>query len=707
VFGRAPKIHLSVLVALILLLKSYGYRLQAYGLLSSREGVVFGATYTDLYARLPVLNILAVIALICALLFLSNIFIKNWKLPVAGIGVLIIVSFLGGTVYPGLVQKFQVVPNEIVKETPYIKRNIQYTRKAYKLQDIEVKEFPASSDLTLAQLQKNPLTIDNIRLWDHRPLLATYQQLQGIRTYYKFVDVDVDRYTIGGKYRQVMLSARELDYESLPSKIWINEHLSFTHGYGICLSPVNTFTGEGMPEFFIKDIPPVESSNFEIDRPEIYYGEITNDYVIVKTKSKEFDYPSGEENIYSSYEGNGGIEISSILRKLVFALRFSSLKILLNTDITGESRVMYYRRVKERLKKICPFMEFETDPYIVISEGKLYWICDGYTVTNLYPYSQPITGKINYIRNSVKAVVNAYSGNVSFYISDENDPLIMTYSRIFPGVFMPLEQMPSDLKAHIRYPEEFFKIQSAIYGIYHMEDPQIFYNKEDVWNIPNEIFERSEQPMEPYYIIMRLPGENKEEFILMQPFTPMNKNNLSAWLCAKCDQPNYGKLVVFKFPKKELIYGPMQIEARIDQDAEISQQLSLWGQIGSDVIRGNLLVIPIENSLLYIEPLYLKAERGQLPELKRIIAAFGNRIVMEKDLYSALRKVFGGAPASSSFAQKLEKGVQSISELADEAMKHFRRAQDSHRQDNWAGFGEELKKVGELLEKLNKSTKEK
>jgi uncharacterized protein len=395
--------------------------------------------------------------------------------------------------------------------------------------------------------------------------------------------------------------------------------------------------------------------------------------------------------------------MSSILRRVAFALKFSSIKIILNTDINRDSRIMYYRGVKERLNKICPFIAFDRDPYIVVSAGRLYWLCDGYTVSSSYPYSQPVSGDINYIRNSVKAVVDAYDGSVNLYVSDRDDPVIRTYCGMFPGVFKPLEEMSADLKAHLRYPEEMFKMQTAIYSIYHMDEPQNFYNKEDVWNIPNEVFEQGEQPIEPYYIILKLPGEDREEFMLMQPLTPMSKSNLAAWFCVRCDYPGYGKLTAFRFPKKELVYGPMQIEARIDQDPVISQQLSLWGQRGSQVIRGNLLVIPIENSLIYIEPLYLKAERGQLPELKWIIVAYKNHIAMEEDLPTALKKALTGAETTVDNVENIPSRQQSVSELASEALKHFNKAGDFTRKNDWSGFGEELKKVGDLLEKLKQT----
>ncbi|MEW6608458.1 MAG: UPF0182 family protein [bacterium] len=707
-FVPAFKIHISILASLIFGLISLGIILRMYELLYSPRGVVFGASWTDIHAYLPVLKILFVLGLITGISFLMNIFFTNWKITIGLCGLMLVIWVLGGRMYPEVIQRLQVAPNEIRMEEPYIKLNIKYTRSAYNLNKIEIKEFPAQETLTLADLKANDMTIKNIRLWDQEPLLSTYGQLQEIRTYYKFVDVDNDRYVINGEYCQVMLSPRELSYEHLPSKIWMNEHLTYTHGYGVCLGPVNKISKEGLPEFMIKDIPPICLTDLKLEKPQIYYGEIPNEYCFVRTNAKEFDYPAGDKNVYITYTGRGDIPVSSLFRKVLLAIRFQEPKILFSTEITNQSKIMYYRGVKERIQKICPFISYDHDPYLVIADGRLYWICDGYTVTNMYPYSEPMYQKAigrasNYIRNSVKVVIDAYDGSMWFYISDSNDPIIQTYARIFPDLFLSLDKMPQDLKNHIRYPVDMFAVQSMMYCAYHMQDAQVFYNKEDLWAIHKKIVGGTTQQMEPYYTIMKLRGEKKEEFILMIPFTPARKDNMIAWLAARCDAPNYGNLLVYTFPKEKLIYGPSQIEARINQDAEISQQLSLWDQRGSNVNRGSLLVIPIENSLLYVEPLYLVAEQGKIPELKRVIVSFGNKIVMAQNLEQALAEIFGGKIVPAQIETKeevIEEKPLSIKELAKQASAHFQNAEKHLQQGDWAGYGEELRKLKEVLKRL-------
>ncbi|MBI1993464.1 MAG: UPF0182 family protein, partial [Deltaproteobacteria bacterium] len=526
-------------------------------------------------------------------------------------------------------------------------------------------------------------------------------------TYYKFVDVDNDRYLIDGTYRQIMLSAREISHQHLPSRIWINEHLTYTHGYGVVFGPVNQVTPEGLPEFFIKDIPPVSVGPLKITRPEIYYGELANDYVFVKTKAQELDYPAGDQNIYTAYTGKGGVPVSSLWRKLLFSARYATLRIALSNDVTRESRILYHRQIQERVMKIAPFITFDRNAYLVIAQGgRLFWIIDGYTTSDRYPYSEPTRRVGNYIRNSVKAVIDAYDGTVSFYLSSPEDPIILAYAKIFPGLLKPLEAMPEDLRAHIRYPEDLFVIQTRMYATYHMQDPQVFYNKEDLLSIPRKAVDGQDREMEPYYTIMRLPGEKKEEFVLLLPFTPNKKDNMRAWLAARSDPPNYGKLTALDFPKAKLVYGPKQIDARIDQDAFISQQLSLWSQRGSQVIRGSMLAIPIEQSLLYVQPLYLAAEKGSLPELKRVIVAFGNQVAMEENLELALQRIFGGraAPVTVQAGQvSASPGVAGADKsLARRAMEHYTRSQEYLRQGNLAGFGEELKKLEALLREMQK-----
>jgi uncharacterized membrane protein (UPF0182 family) len=701
--------HLTVLVAVLFFLGTLGAWIALNEILYSKRGVVFGPGYTDVNTQVGMFKLLMGATVFCGIAILAFAFRRDWRIPAAGLAVFFAVLIVGTGIYPSLVQKLKVVPNEIALEKPYLEKNIQYTNLAYGLDGIKYQEFPAEERLTREDLKRNELTIKNIRLWDHAPLLSTYSQLQEIRTYYKFIDVDNDRYTINGEYRQVMLSPRELSYRALPSRTWINERIIYTHGYGVVLGPVNRISPEGLPEFFIKDIPPVSSADIKITRPEIYYGETSNEYVFVRTKREEFDYPVGEKNVYTQYQGKGGVPLS-FWKKVIFAIRFGSIDILLSNDVTGESRIMYYRKIHDRVSRVAPFVRLDPDSYLVISkQGRLLWILDGYTITDRFPYSEPIPALGNYIRNSVKAVVDAYDGTVSLYTSDPKDPIIQTYAKIFPGVFQPLEQMPDDLRSHIRYPQALLSIQARLYGTYHMQDPQVFYNKEDLWTIPRKAGagQGAEREYQPYYTIMKLPEGKKEEFVVLLPFTPSKKDNMSAWMAGRCDAPHYGEVVVYVFPKQKLVYGPRQIEARIDQEAEISKQLSLWGQRGSQVIRGDLLAIPIEKSILYVEPLYLAAEKSQLPELKRVIVAFGNSLAMEENLELTLQRVFGGEVMKEKTVTKVaatapvEKKKADM-EMAGEALAHYRKAQEFLRQGNFAGFGEEWKKLEEALKALEK-----
>ncbi|MFB3817607.1 MAG: UPF0182 family protein [Candidatus Methylomirabilales bacterium] len=560
-----------------------------------------------------------------------------------------------------------------------------------------------------------------MRLWDHRPLLATYGQLQEIRTYYRFVDVDNDRYSVDGQLRQVMLSPREMSYRHLPSRIWINERLTYTHGYGMVLGPVNRISPEGLPEFWIRDIPPVSAGPLKVTRPEIYYGELSNDYVFVHTKAQELDYPSGDQNVYTRYTGEGGVPVGSFLRKLLLAARFADVKMVLSDDISAESRIMYHRQVEERVRKAAPFLQFERDPYLVIAQGgRLFWMLDGYTTSSRFPYSEPVRGLGNYIRNSVKAVLDAYNGSLAYYVSEPGDPVIKAYAQAFPGLFRPLSAMPADLKAHIRYPQHLLAIQARMFATFHMRDPQVFYNKEDLWTIPRRTVEGQDREMEPYYTIMRLPGEKREEFILLTPFNPARRDNMIAWMAARSDGENYGKILVYNFPKQKLIYGPRQIEARIDQDAFISQQLTLWRQSGSQVVRGSLLAIPIEQSLLYIQPLYLAADQSSLPELKRVIVGYGNHIAMEESLEASLNQIFGAggrgvlARAEAVRAEAARAALPAgqapppaadVRGLADQAWQQYTRAQDLLRQGNFAGYGEEVKRLEGTLKVLRERAK--
>jgi len=705
--------HLLVLGALLLGLKAVGFWLDRFEVLFSPRGFIYGAAYTDVHATLPMLGALAVLAALCAVACLVQIVRPGIRFVAGGLVALGATWVIGLGAYPAMLQRFRVVPNELAAERPFIAHSIRMTRQAYGLDRIVEREFPADEALDARVLERNAPTVKNIRLWDYRPLLRTYAQLQEIRTYYKFQDVDNDRYMIDGEYRQLMLSPRELSYPHLQSRIWINEHLTFTHGYGVVVGPVNRITAEGLPEFLVKDIPPASTPNFpKITRPEIYYGEISNDYALVKTRSQELDYPAGDQNVYTTYAGRGGVVLSSWFRKLLFAMRFAEVKILLSNDLTDESRLMMYRAVGQRVRQIAPFFRYDRDPYIVVTpEGRLVWIIDGYTTTDRYPYSDPVPGLGNYVRNAVKATIDAYDGTVTFYNADDTDPIVRAWGRAFPGLMRPLADMPADLQKHIRYPEDFFAIQARKYATYHMEDPQVFYNKEDLWAVPRRTIEGRDREMEPYYTIMRVPGESKEEFVLLTLFNPARRDNMIAWLAARSDPPNYGRLIVFNFPKQKLVYGPRQIDARIDQDPIISQQLALWNQRGSQVIRGSLLAIPIEESLIYVQPLYLAAsEQGALPELRRVIVAYGNQIAMEPTLEQSLARIFTGMAPTPAAAATPPRAVQipgtpaipqALRSLGQRAWEIWQRGQEALRRGDWGGYGAEQKRLEEVLRSLN------
>jgi uncharacterized membrane protein (UPF0182 family) len=742
------KRHLIFLGGIIALLLAWGFRLKMYGLLYSTQGPAFGASYTDVHIKVLAYKVLIVVSLGLAIMLFVNFFRPRAKLILYSGGIWIGAVLVFATVVPILVQKIVVKPNELAKESPYIAYNIDYTRRAYNLDKIKEVDFAVSDKLSVEDIKKHNVTIQNIRIWDERPLLQTYKQIQAIRLYYDFRNVDVDRYLINKQYRQVMLAARELAVDQLPAqaKTWVNRHLIYTHGYGLALSPVNEVTSEGLPHLWIKDLPPSFDVDLKVERPEIYYGEKTDEYVLVNTKTKEFDYPKGDKNVYTTYQGRGGVHIKSFARRLLFALEFLDTQILFTGYLGPESRIMYNRRIDARIRLIAPFLDYDADPYLVVSGGKLYWIQDAYTTSNMYPYSRRYkhfkNKRLNYIRNSVKVTIDAYNGDVSFYIIDESDPIVKTYSKIFPDLFKPFNEMAADLRRHIRYPKDLFKIQVGTYKTYHMEDVQVFYNQEDLWQVPDELYGDSRQEMEPYYIIIKLPEEDKEEFLLMLPFTPSKKDNMIGWLAARSDLPNYGKLLIYKLPKEKLVFGPMQIEARVDQQTDISRELSLWGQRGSRVIRGNLLAIPIGDTFIYVEPVYLEAKQEEaevsstgpaqprgfgksqrkqapgspaldksraasLPELKRVIVAFGNRITMEETLDKALSNVlepeiFPKEVASPAIPETLD-----INNLAGLALEHYNRAKDYLRQGNWAEYGKELEHLEKILKDITGITKEK
>src|SRR6266480_386870 len=700
--------HLSALLAIFFLLKAGGYVLQRYGLMTSNNGVVFGAAYTDVYLRLPLLVALVGASLVAAALSAANIWLRDIRLPVAAVALVFVVSLVE-TVVPGLFQSYWVKPDELRLESRYIANNIAFTRYGFALENISGAPFPAKGKLTPQVTAANDVTIQNIRWWDPRPLLDTYRQLQEIRLYYDFHDIDVDRYVIEGSYRQVLLSARELNQSKLPAdaQTWINQRFKFTHGNGIAMNPVNRFDNEGLPVFYVKDIPPVGPPEIKIDRPEIYFGEETRNYVVVGGDTKEFDYAQGQENVYNVYQGRDGVSLGSLWRRALFAWSFGDFRLLISDNVTATSKILFRRLVQERIQRIAPFLRLDRDPYLVVNDGRLIWLQDAYTLSDSLPYSQlRQPGSINYIRNSVKIAVDAYDGNPVFYIADPKDPIVLTYQRIFPTMFQPMESMPDSLRKHIRYPEDLFIIQASTYGTYHMKDPEVFYNKEDLWNFPRESHKGQETTtMQPYYTIMRLPGESREEFILMLPMVPNNRDNMIAWLAARCDGANYGKVIEFTFSKENLIYGPAQIEARIDQDTTISQQLSLWNQTGSRVIRGNLLAIPIEDTLLYVEPLYLSAESRQLPELKRLIASTGDRVVMAQTVESLLAALFtqeGKAPAVVTSTSTAASGARANESpptgASGEALNHYRRAFDALNKGDWRTFGTEMDAMQKALQ---------
>ena len=711
--------HAAVLAACWLAIIATGAWLAIPEMLTTPSGLITGATYVDVHARMPAAWVLVVVAALGMLLAGYQVTQERiWPL-VTAFGLCVLVS-IGGAIYAAGLQRFVVAPNEQAREAPFIIHNIAATRDAFALERVEERELSGDAALTRRDLDANAVTLSNVPLWDHQPLKDTFSQIQEIRTYYDFVSVDNDRYMINGEYRQIMLSARELNTESLPNRNWINEHFTFTHGYGLTLGPVNQVTREGLPTLFIRDLPPESTVDLPVTEPSVYFGELSNDHVFVKTKTKEFHYPKGEDNVYTTYEGTGGVGVGSFGRKLLFALRFRSMKTLLSDDLTSESRILYHRRIADRVRLIAPFLEYDSDPYLAIDQGRLFWVQDAYTTSDRYPYAQR-AGNINYIRNSIKVVIDAYHGTTTFYAIDPRDPIAATLGRAFPGLLTPVAKMPAGLRQRMRYPQTIFAIQAAMFSTYHMDRPDVFYNREDQWEVPAIGTPGGEQRMEPYYAVMRLPGEKQAEYIQMLPFTPRQKDNLAAWMVSRSDGDRYGDLVVFKFPKQKLVFGPRQVVARINQDQVISPQITLWSQQGSQVIQGTLLVIPIEESLLYVRALYLRAEGGTIPELKRVIVAHQNEIVMEETLDAAIDRLFGKAgsagpaaprpdagaaasPATTSAAAPVERpgpaGDADRKALAAEALAHYERALAAQREGNWALYGEEIKKLGDVLKKL-------
>ncbi len=717
-FSPRQRRHLWRLIGTLLLAIALSYWLERYELLYSTQGVVYGASFANVNVQLPLYTILSLGAIVLGLACLGYWLVYNphaqapkrrpvrshtarsakdspspsgstlSKLLMTGLVLYGLGAGVVGILLPVAVQQLVVQPNELALERPYIEDAIAATRDAFRLDDIEVQSFEPEANLTFEDLEENSLTVQNIRLWDTRPLLQTNRQLQQFRLYYRFPDADIDRYTLktadgGTEQQQVLIAARELDYSAIPTeaKTWINQHLFYTHGYGFTLSPVNRVQAQGLPAYLIKDIDhvasdPLVEASIPVGQPRIYYGELTNTYVMVKTKLQELDYPSGSENVYNTYDGDGGVSIGATWQRMVFAKHLRDWRMLLADDLTPETKLLFRREITERVKAIAPFLRYDNDPYLAVadpsldpahadaaeSENYLYWVIDAYTTSDRYPYSDPLDNDFNYIRNSVKVVVDAYHGAVTFYIADDRDPMIQTWSRIFPSMFRSLNEMPRTLKTHIRYPQDLFQVQSNHLMAYHMTDPQVFYNREDQWRAPSEIYRDEQQVIEPYYLLMKLPDETSEEFILLQPFTPAQRNNLVAWLAARSDglataAPNsnfYGKMLLYRFPKQQLVFGPEQVEARINQDPIISERISLWNRQGSRAIQGNLLVIPVGRSLLYVEPLYLEAEQNELPTLVRVIVVYENKIVMAETLDQALQGIFEEATTDAPIIRSVD-----------------------------------------------------
>jgi uncharacterized protein len=698
--------HGSALLGLLFVVEAASYGLDRYLLLYADNGVVVGASYTDVHVKLPLLWLLIGLSIVAALTAWANVWIRTYRLPAAAVFLFVIGTLVLSGVTPALFRQVFVKPSELQLEKPYIERNIALTRQAYNLHQVAAKPFAAEQKLTAKTLEANKATIENIRLWDWTPLSDTYAQLQEIRTYYKFHDLDVDRYWLDGSYQSVMLSARELRPSLLPpnAQTWVNRHVLFTHGNGAVMSPVTRKSPEGLPLFYLRDIPPVADGGPQIREPRIYYGEEPDSYVIVKGSTPEFDYPKGKDNVYAAYDGTGGIPMGAMVWRGLFAYYFNDPNLVLSSYIATDSRIMIRRNIRERIRTIAPFLRLDHDPYLVVSDGRMFWMQDAYTTSSYFPSAQPAQDlDLNYIRNSVKIVVDAYHGTVDFYLVDAGDPIAATYQRIFPSLFKPLSAMPADLQKHIRYPEDLFLIQARLYQTYHMEAAEVFYNREDLWQFPRQPGGDGIATMAPYYIIMRLPGEPQAEFFLMVPMVPSRRDNMIAWLAARCDAPDYGKLVVYEFPKERLVYGPFQIEARINQTTEISQQLTLWNQMGSRVIRGaNLLVIPIENSLLYVTPLYLRAEHGHLPELKRVIAAYGEHVVMRETLAEALAALFVEPGAAA--AEEAPVAGRAAAGRAQEALDRYNRAVERLKSGDWKGFGTQFDAMRELLEEMSRQS---
>lgn len=702
--GFAPhvKAHLSVLFAAIVLSQAFNYWLDIWNLNYSPRGQVIGASYTDVTAQLPAYRILIVISIATAVLLLANIRYRGWRLPGIALGIWIAASIVLGAVWPGLVQRFVVAPNEATRETPYIRKNIRMTREAFDLADVEGKPFPAAENLTAPDVIASRVTLQNVRLWDPAIVQQGYTQLQSIRPYYDFNDVDVDRYAYDGRMRQVLISAREMNSEQLAeqAQTWVNRHLVYTHGFGVVMSPVSESDARGLPRFVIGDVPPAVSADasaspeLQTTQPRIYFGEKTTDYVVVDAGIDEFDYPLGDKNATYRFTAKTGVEVGSLARRIAWAIRLGSSQVLFSEYIGPQSRVLLRRDLESRLNEIAPWLVFDDDPYPVLVDGRIFWVVDAYTASTQFPYAQTVGAGTNYLRNSVKVVVDAYSGQTTFYAFDPEEPVLKAWSKVFPEMMADGSQIPEGIRKHFRYPQRLFEAQAEIYRTYHMTDATVFYNKEDQWEIPGE---RQGAPMQPFFVLLKLPGAEQEHFYLMQPYTPRNRDNMIGWMAVSSDPGNYGERTVYQFPKERVILGPEQVGARINQDPAISPQLSLWNQRGSQAIFGNMLVIPIKDSIVYIQPLYLQAEQTAIPELTRVIVVYADKVEMARTLEAALLRIFGEAPAEETTGTPGPGGTRAD---AATAQRLYREAVEAQRKGDWATYGQKLQALGEVLSRL-------
>ena len=695
--------HINVLFVIFFLMLAVNFFLRQFDLLHSHTGIVYGAGFVDVTVRLWAYRILFVLAIASAVIVPLFFKKRDWK-KTAALPVIMILVVLLSTGATMLVQNLIVAPDELEKESQYISRNIEFTRYAYDIDDVEVRDFAATNNLTAADIKENAPTIGNIRINDYDPVRTFYNQTQSIRQYYTFNDVDVDRYVINGNLTQTYLSVREIDEEKI-SDTWLNRHLKYTHGYGVALSKVNTVTANGQPDVLVKNIPPESSvQEISIEQPRIYFGESTNDYSLVNTSEDEFDYPDGTVNQYNKYDGTAGIRMG-FFQRLLFAVRERSLKLLVSTNVKSDSRILIYRNIMDRVQRIMPYLAYESDPYAVIDQGRIFWILDAYTLSSKYPYSEPYSGEpdsSNYFRNSVKVVIDAYNGDVSFYVIEEDEPIALTMQKIYPDLFKPYSEMPDGLKSHIRYPDEMLEIQAKIYSRYHMTNERVFYQDEDRWDIANEIYGTKQRAMTPNYYICRLPGESEPEFIDTIAFTPKSKQNMTGLMIARSDGDKYGSLVVYGFPKSKTVYGPMQVEAMIDQNAKISQDFSLWSSAGSNYRRGNMFAIPVNDSLIYVEPIYLEAANAAIPEVKRVVVLYGDRMAYQDTLGDALNQLFGDAGgADTSDDGGEDASTKTQADYIKDAQQAYDNAQEALKEGDWAAYGRYMQQLEESLNKLS------